>query len=57
MKLYERDVLELAELSYTRGEKPTLRGHDLSGLGLYRAQLPEADSARTANGRGWPFCY
>ncbi|MEJ2560438.1 MAG: hypothetical protein P8186_30300 [Anaerolineae bacterium] len=57
MKLDERDVLERAELSYARGEKPMLRGHDLSGLGLYRVQLPEADSARIANGRGQPFCY
>ncbi len=57
MKLYERDVLELAELAYQRGEKPALRGHDLSGLGLYRAQLLEADSAKTANGRGQPFCF
>ena len=43
MKLTEADVRGLAKLARERGERLDLRGRDLSGLGLYKADLSGAD--------------
>ena len=43
MKLRESDVRELVQLARDRGKRLDLRGRDLSGLGLYKADLSGAD--------------
>ena len=43
MKLSEGDVLQLAGEAHARGERLQLRARDLTGLGLFRADLHAVD--------------